>query len=277
MITSHDSTVSDLEEKINCLSTSVLNIKKEYEFKIKQIYTHKTELEVLINSKSHEYNKEVCDLKDQIIKLKNIEESEIIKIKNDYNIQFTSLNDKLYENEVLIDALKNEGNLKINELNKDYSVLQCQKNMLSNEINLQKTNLLNANSKIMEHISQIENELTQKNELKQDIFIIKQTCTSLKELKSTLEKDNEHLNNLNIDLKLLNSKLEAELNNVTNINNNLQKIIDEKTFDEKNYKIEITKLKNEIFENKRSIFDLNNSAEKIHHELNNKLTETEDH
>lgn len=105
-------------------------------------------MEVLINSKSHEYNKEVFDLKDQLLKFKNNEEAEIIKIKNDYNIHLTSLNDKLFENEGLIDALKNEGNLKINELNKDYSVLQCQKNMLENEINHQRTNLNNANNKI---------------------------------------------------------------------------------------------------------------------------------
>lgn len=37
MINSHNSIVTDLEEKIKILSTSVLNIKKEYEFKIKQI------------------------------------------------------------------------------------------------------------------------------------------------------------------------------------------------------------------------------------------------
>lgn len=37
MINSHDTTVIDLEQKINNLSSTVLNIKEEYEFNIKQI------------------------------------------------------------------------------------------------------------------------------------------------------------------------------------------------------------------------------------------------
>lgn len=37
MIDSHDTNVNDLEQKINNLSSTVLNIKKEYEFKINQI------------------------------------------------------------------------------------------------------------------------------------------------------------------------------------------------------------------------------------------------
>lgn len=44
--------------------------------------------------------------------------------------------------------MKNEGNLKINELNKDFSVIQCERNMIRNDLNLKEKNFNDLNNKL---------------------------------------------------------------------------------------------------------------------------------
>lgn len=81
---------------------------------------------------------------------KKLYESEISKLTKEQNTHITTLKDTIFEDEKIIDALKNEGNIKINELNKDYSVINCERNMLKSELILKDKNFYDFDLKIKE-------------------------------------------------------------------------------------------------------------------------------
>ena len=238
--------IDKYEKELKSLKEEIENIKIKHKGEIDSLSKEKKEYENKINNLST---------------LKTDNQTEIEKMKNELN------NEKIKYNELLItknkiekenNDIKNLNNIKINQ--KDKEIVELKKNLdeLNKQLNKKDIENLQLKKNINELKEQKEKELSDFQKQIKDVTLLKDQEISMLNNKIKSEQNNQQLDRTQLEQNFENYKINSNkiTNDLMNQNNILKRQVDEIPF-----------LKQEVEKHKTLYENIDNESDKLHKDV----------
>ena len=279
-IIEYEKKIVELKKEINDLNKNLLLSKKsssdlnskllednkkqleESKIKINKLTQENNELNKSLNllkQNNSRLNNDLKENKDEINRIKSLNEREINDKISGYEAQIELLNKELESKEKIINdsiTINEKMNAKAQSKLEELKKIKTEKNILNDRINNYELKILQLNNEISEKEKIINESLTEKEDTKIKIGENEEKIKNLENLnKSQIKK----INDLNNELKEKNLKLNLAEKNLSNMTNNNKKLL--KELKNKNTNIKTTESELETLNN--TLNELNKTNEQL--------------